>query len=149
MIDVEKKNKKAWKGLENFAISQEKLGGLLDFIDSLLKMYDENLDILIACVEDSANINLVSQAYLKSEDDKRYMICFTSINRAIKTPQGTTWRAVSSKIVMNNMFNRDEIAGLVFNPFDEQQRVIMTKDILLKVMNARNDVKKDQESQAS
>ena len=70
MIDVEKKNKKAWKVLENFAISQEKLGGLLDFIDSLLKMYDENLDILIACVEDSANINLVSQAYLKGEDEK-------------------------------------------------------------------------------
>ena len=34
---------------------------------------------------------------------------------------------------MNNMFNKDKIAGMVFNPNDEKM-VIVLKDVLLSIM---------------
>ena len=50
------------------------------------------------------------------------------------TPLISEWLRRSVGIcIMNNMFNKDKIAGMVFNPNDEKM-VIVLKDVLLSIM---------------
>lgn len=144
MDKSEKKNKKAWEVLENYATGKRDKKGTLVFLLKLLEMYEKDLDILIACNEHPSDPSLVSQAYLKDEaEDKRFMICYTSIQRAKKTAQNTIWRAISCRNVMDNMFSRDVIKGLVFNPFDETEQIIVTKDKLLGLIELAEEFLED------
>ena len=144
LVNREKKNKVAWKVLENYATGKRDEKNTIVFLLKLLEMYEKDLDILISCNEHPFDSSLVSQAYLKDEeDDKRFMICYTSIQRAKKTAQNTIWRAISCRNVMDNMFSRDVIKGLVFNPFDESEQIIVTKDRLLAMMEIAQQLQEE------
>ena len=46
------------------------------------------------------------------------------------------WRArdiAKARDLMNNMFNKEKIAGMVFNPNDEKMIIVM-KEVLLPIM---------------
>ena len=44
-----------------------------------------------------------------------------------------TWDIAKARDIMNNMFNKEKIMGMVFNPNDEK-RVIVLKELLLPIM---------------
>lgn len=44
-----------------------------------------------------------------------------------------TWDMAKASDIMNNMFNKEKIMGIVFNPNDERM-VIVLKELLLSIM---------------
>ena len=57
------------------------------------------------------------------------MICYTS-KKAANAVQGSDgWAVVSIRDVLNNFFNKDAAAGLLFNPYCENM-VIVPKMLL-------------------
>ena len=64
---------------------------------------------------------------------KRMLVCFTSKQRAKTADYNTVWDVAKARDLMNNMFNKNSMAGMVFNPNDEKM-VIIFKDLLLQIM---------------
>ena len=85
----------------------------------LADCYDKGLNIMIGCLE--YQDGTVHQEYMNSPDvlppykDKRMLICYTSPQYAKYDPNGCA--SASLFDVMNNMFNKQSIGGLVFNRF--------------------------------
>ena len=57
----------------------------------------------------------------------------TSKQRAKQAKYNTTWDIAKARDLMNNMFNKDKIAGMVFNPNDEKMIIVM-KEVLIPIM---------------
>lgn len=91
---------------------------------SLLKQgYEENREILIACFYDQKFPGMEKQAYIEL-DGGRYMICYTS-KKAAKPVRGSDdWAVASIKDILNNFFNKDVAAGLLFNPYRENMMIV-------------------------
>jgi len=44
-----------------------------------------------------------------------------------------TWAVTMARDLMNNMFHKEKIAGMMFNP-DDNKMVIVLKDLLITIM---------------
>lgn len=86
----------------------------------------------MACEYDPAVPGMARQAYMDVAG-KRMLVCFTSKQRARSAPYKTTWDVARARDLMNNMFNKEAVAGMVFNPNDEKM-IIVLKDLLLPIM---------------
>ena len=116
-------NKQFWKELDT--ISKQEMSAMreLEFQCLLKKGYDENLGILIAYFYDDAFPGMAKQAFIEF-DDGRYMICYTSKKIAKAARHGVSWDVVSIRDILNNLFNKDAIAGLLFNPYCENMMIV-------------------------
>ena len=66
---------------------------------------------------------MAKQAYIEL-DGGRYMICYTS-KKAAKSVRGSDdWAVASIKDILNNFFNEDVAAGLLFNPYCENMMIV-------------------------
>ena len=104
----------------------------MEFMITLKKGYEENCNIMIACFYDHAYPGLAKQCYVEM-DGGRYMICYTSKQNAKAFTLGDDWNIASTKDVLNNLFNKDVIAGLLFNPYTEKM-VFIPKAFLEMIM---------------
>ena len=120
-----------WNKLDE--ISRQEMSAVRELsFQSLLKQgYEENRGILIACFYDRHFPGMAKQAYIEL-DDGRYMICYTS-KKAANAVQGSDgWAVVSIRDVLNNFFNKDAAAGLLFNPYCEN--MVSVPKMLLEIL---------------
>lgn len=92
----------------------------------LAEAYKENDNMIVSCVFQRINGQLyANQTYLPL-GPKRFLVCYTSEKKGrndhwqIKT----VWDEIPVRNVLNNMFNKDVIAGLIFNPHDANPIII-------------------------
>ena len=65
-----------------------------------------------------------ASSYMKVEG-KRMLVCFTSKQRARTANYNTIWDVGNARDLMNNMFNKETVAGMVFNPNDKKMLVVL------------------------
>lgn len=125
-------DKQLWREMENLANEEQSLARDLQFMLLLKKAYDDDMRLIMACEYDPAMPGMARQAYMDVAG-KRMLVCFTCKQRARSAAYKTTWDVARVRDLMNNMFNKDAVAGMVFNPNDEKM-IIVLKDLLLPIM---------------
>ena len=125
-------DKELWRRMENLAISEPSLERDMGFMLLLKQAYDQDMKLIMSCAYDPMRPEMARQGYMEVTG-KRMMVCFTSKQRAKQADYNMTWDIAKARDIMNNMFNKDAIAGMVFNPNDEKM-VIVLKDLLLPIM---------------
>ena len=125
-------DKELWRRMENLAISEPSLERDMGFMLLLKQAYDQDMKLIMSCAYDPMRPEMARQGYMEVMG-KRMMVCFTSKQRAKQADYNMTWDIAKARDIMNNMFNKDAIAGMVFNPNDEKM-VSVLKDLLLPIM---------------
>ena len=125
-------DKELWRRMENLAISEPSLERDMGFMLLLKQAYDQDMKLIMSCAYDPMRPEMARKGYMEVMG-KRMMVCFTSKQRAKQADYNMTWDIAKARDIMNNMFNKDAIAGMVFNPNDEKM-VIVLKDLLLPIM---------------
>ena len=125
-------DKQLWREMENLANEERALARDLQFMLLLKKAYDDDMRLIMACEYDPAMPGTARQGYMEVMG-KRFLVCFTSKQRAKSAAYNVTWDVAAARDLMNNMFNKASVAGMVFNPNDEQM-IIVLKDLLLSLM---------------
>ena len=108
-------DKELWRRMENMATSERSLEREMSFMLLLKQAYDKDMNLIMPCVYDSMRPGVARQGYMEVMG-KRMLVDIAK-----------------ARDIMNNMFNKDKIAGMVFNPNDEKM-VIVLKDVLLSIM---------------
>ena len=125
-------DKELWRRMENLAISEPSLERDMGFMLLLKQAYDQDMKLIMSCAYDPMRPEMARQGYMEVMG-KRMMVCFTSKQRAKQADYNMKWDIEKARDIMNNMFNKDAIAGMVFNLNDEKM-VIVLKDLLLPIM---------------
>ena len=125
-------DKELWRRMENLAISEPSLERDMGFMLLLKQAYDQDMKLIMSCAYHPMRREMARQGYMEVMA-KMMMVCFTSKQRAKQADYNMTWDIAKARDIMNNMFNKDAIAGMVFNPNDEKM-VIVLKDLLLPIM---------------
>ena len=125
-------DRQLWQEMENLGNEERSLARDLQFMLLLKKAYDDDMKLIMACEYDPVMPGMARQAYMDVAG-KRLLVCFTSKQRARSAAYKTTWDVARARDLMNNMFNKDAVAGMVFNPNDEKM-IIVLKDLLLPIM---------------
>lgn len=125
-------DKELWRQMENLANEEVSLEREMKFMLLLKKAYDKDMKLIMACMYDSIMPGMARQGYMEVMG-KRMLVCFTSKQRAKTADYNTTWDVAKARDLMNNMFHKESVAGMVFNPNDEKM-VIIFKDLLLPIM---------------
>ncbi len=121
-----------WKQMKNLANQEKSLEREMRFMLLLKEAYDRDMKLIMACIPDPVMPNMARQGYM-AVDGKRFLVCFSRKQRAKTASYNTTWDIGSARELMNNMFNKKSVSGMVFNPNDEKM-VIIFKDLLLMLM---------------
>jgi hypothetical protein len=90
------------------------------------------MKLIIACRYNPAIPGMAQQGYL-DVDGKRMLVCFASRQRAKSADYNMTWDIARARDIMNNMFNKQVIMGMTFNP-NEENMIIILKEMLLPIM---------------
>lgn len=125
-------NNGLWRQMESLASEEPSLEREMKFMLLLKKAYDDNLNLIIACMYNPTMLGMAQQGYMEVMG-KRMLVCYTSKQRAKAATYNITWDIARAKDIMNNMFNKKSIVGMVFNPNDEKM-VIVFKDLLVPIM---------------
>lgn len=125
-------DKELWRLMDSLATSEQSLERDTTFMLLLKQAYDEDRKLIMACLYDPMRPGLAHQGYMEAMG-KRMLVCFTSKKRAKQADYNTTWDIAKARDLMNNMFNKEAIAGMVFNPNDKNM-VIILKELLLLLM---------------
>ena len=121
-----------WKRLNDISMQPVSADRELHFAMELKQGYEENRGILISCFYDRNLPGMAKQSYIEM-DGYRHMVCYTSKKNARHAHQGDDWNIASTKDILNNFFNKDVIAGILFNPGDENM-VLIIKPLLEMIM---------------
>jgi hypothetical protein len=125
-------DKELWRQMDMLADETPSLEREMKFMLLLKQAYDKNMKLIIACRYNPAMPGLAQQGYL-DVDGKRMLVCYTSKQRAKSADYNMTWDIARARDIMNNMFNKQVIMGMTFNPNNENM-VIILKDMLLPIM---------------
>ena len=121
-----------WKQLDEISMRPVSAEREFQFALVLRQGYEENRGILISCFYDINHPGLAKQSYIEM-GGQRYLVCYTSKKNARQAHQGDDWNIASTKDILNNFFNKDVIAGILFNPGFESM-VLVLKPILKMIM---------------
>ena len=121
-----------WKQLDDISMQPVSSDRELHLAMVLKQGYEENRGILISCFYDRNFPGMAKQSYIEMAG-QRYMVCYTSKKNARHAHQGDDWNIASTKDILNNCFNKDVIAGILFNPGHENMILIM-KPLLEMIM---------------
>lgn len=102
------------------------------FMLLLKKAYDKDMKLIMSCAYDPMMPGMARQGFMEVMG-KRMMVCFTSRQRAKLAKYNMTWDIAKARDIMNNLFNKEKIMGMVFNSNDEKM-VIVLKELLLPIM---------------
>lgn len=125
-------DKELWRQMEYIACEEGTLERDMSFMFLLKKAYDKDMKLIMACTYDPLMLGMARQGYMNVYG-KRMLVCFTSKRRAKQADYQMDWDIASARDLMNNMFNKESIMGMVFNPNDEKM-IIVLKDMLLPIM---------------
>ena len=133
-------NSQFWNSLDSIARKEITPETITDFALTLKKGYEQDLELIISCIDNPLQPGIGYQSYIDTEFG-RLMLCYTTMAHANKEkrqlPAGDM-RNVSTatakcRSIIDNMLTKPVIAGLVFNS-DTQKPMIVMKDILQMAM---------------
>lgn len=125
-------DKELWRQMDMLATETPSLEREMRFMLLLKTAYDKDLKLLIACRYNPLMPGIAQQGYM-DVDGKRMLVCYTSKQRARTATYDMTWDIAKARDIMNNMFNKQSIMGMTFNPNDEKM-IIIFKELLLPIM---------------
>ena len=125
-------DKELWRQMDMLAAETPNLEREMRFMLLLKRAYDKDLKLIMACRYNPVMPRIAQQGYM-DVDGKRMLVCYTSKQRARTATYNMTWDIAKARDLMNNMFNKQSIMGMVFNPNDEKM-VIIFKELLLPIM---------------
>lgn len=125
-------DKELWRQMDNLSNEETSLERDMQFMLLLKKAYDKDMKLIMACIDDPVMPGMTRQGYMEVMG-KRMLVCFTSKQRAKTAVYNTTWNIAKARDLMNNMFNKESVAGIVFNPNDRKM-VLIFKDMLWQIM---------------
>lgn len=125
-------DKELWRRMENLSLEEQLLGRDMEFMLLLKTAYDKDMKLIMACQYDPLNPGLARQGFMDVMG-KRMLVCYTSKQRAKTARYNMTWDIAKARDLMNNMFHKEKIMGMIFNPSDENM-IIILKDLLLPIM---------------
>lgn len=125
-------DKELWGEMEALANEERSFQREMKFMLLLKEAYDNDRDLIMACIYDPEMPGMAGQAYMDVMG-KRMLVCFTSEQRAEEADYNVDWDVARARDLMNNMFHKKSILGMVFNPNDEKM-IIILKDLLLPIM---------------
>ncbi|MEE3420217.1 MAG: hypothetical protein VZR02_03835 [Lachnospiraceae bacterium] len=99
--------------------------------------YDDDLSIYVRCYIYESNPDLGQQAYI-GEKNQRFLMCYTSKQHAgnekrlsvVKPGQTMKTAKIRIRDVVNNMFGKESIMGLIINPDDEKASALVIKEAI-------------------
>lgn len=133
-------NSQFWNSLDSITRKKTTPETITDFAIMLKKGYEQDLELIISCIDDPLHPGIGYQSYIDTEFG-RLMLCYTTMAHANKEnrqlPAGDM-RNISTatakcRSIIDNMLTKSVIAGLVFNS-DTQKPMIVMKDILQMAM---------------
>ena len=124
--------KQFWEKIDKLASQPCSVARDMEFMVMLKQAYEENLGVIIGCFSKPGYPDMVFQSYMEV-DGMRFMMCYTSKMHANNEWRGGKWEQVQLRDIMNNMFNKSVIGGLVFNPENENM-VIVPKELCQEFM---------------
>ena len=125
-------DKELWRQMDKMAVETPSLEREMRFMLLLKTAYAKHMKLLMACRYNPLMPGIAHQAYIDI-DGKRMLVCYTSKQRARTVTSNVTWDIAKARDIMNNMFNKQSIMGIVFNPNDEKM-VVVLKELLLPIM---------------
>lgn len=125
-------DKELWRQMEQLASEKQSLERDMAFMLLLKMAYDKGMKLIMSCAYDPMMPGMARQGFMEVMG-KRMMVCFTSKQRVKQAKYNMTWDVAKARDLMNNMFNKEKIMGMVFNPNDENM-VIVFKELLLPIM---------------
>ena len=117
-------DRELWRQMENLANEEPSKEREMRFMYLLKQVYDKDMKLIMACMYDPMIPGMAHQGYMKVEG-KRMLVCFTSKQRARTANYNTIWDVGNARDLMNNMFNKETVAGMVFNPNDKKMLVVL------------------------
>ena len=129
-------NEEFWRKLDQLTPTGSDPDNIRRFAQVLKQGYEQDLDLLVTGKLQGDQFN---QAYIMSPHG-RVLLCFTSdMHAAAFRAYGydgypAVCCLVKVRIIMNNMFNKESIAGLVFNPRDANHATAVPKFLLEQIM---------------
>lgn len=125
-------DKELWRQMEQLVSEKQSLERDMAFMLLLKMAYDKDMKLIMSCAYDPMMSGMARQGFMEVMG-KRMMVCFTSKQRAKQAKYNMTWDVAKARDLMNNMFNKEKIMGMVFNPNDENM-VIVFKELLLPII---------------
>lgn len=125
-------DKELCRQMEKIASEEQSLERDMEFMLLLKKAYDKDMKLIMSCAYYPMMPSKARRGFMEVMG-KRMMVCFTNKQRAKQAKYNTTCDVVKARGTMNNMFNKEKIMGMVFNPNDGNM-VIAFKELLLPIM---------------
>ncbi len=131
-------NEVLWEKMDRMASKGLPPAENLRFLELVRQAYDQDLGLIIRCMYRAPGHEIANQAYLEVMG-QRYLMCYTSKSHAEREwREGGSWDICSARNVLNNMFNKDSIGGLIFNPDDQNSSVLCMKFMLQMIMSGNH-----------
>lgn len=126
--------KEFWKKMDVAIDNPNVMMATMEMAALLKQAYMDNMGILAQIFYSRERPGIGFQAYIGSQTE-RFLICYTSKEQAKKGQAkndtwGGDWCELNVKEVINNLFRKPVIVGLVFNCADEDRMFIVPKEIL-------------------
>lgn len=121
--------KELWRKLDAAIDNPNVMMAAMEMTALLKQAYVENISILAQVYYSTDMPGMGFQAYIGSQTE-RFMICYSSKEQAKKESRGGDWAELNAKDILNNLFQKSVIAGLVFNSADENRMLIVPKELL-------------------
>ena len=118
-----------WKKMDAAIDNPNLMMATMEMAVLLKQAYLENLSILAQVFYSAERPGIGFQAYIGRQTE-RFLICYTSEEQAKKEMRGGDWNELNVKDVINNLFQKAVIVGLVFNCADEDRMFIVPKKLL-------------------
>ena len=120
-------NRQFWMKADQIAESKNVSLVKADMMARLLKeAYDENLNIVIGLGGPNAQAYRSIDPIHPNTIGNRAMFCYTSKRMVSKNE----WGYSSVRDILNNLFNKEVIGFLLFNPEHEQYSILVPKEAL-------------------
>lgn len=128
--------KELWKKMDEAIDNPNVMMATMEMAALLKQAYIEKLNLLCQVYYSADVPGMGFQGYLGNENE-RFLICFTNKEQAKKEKRGGTWDKMRANDVLNNLFQKSSIAGLVFNCADENRIMIVPKELLQEMIPNR------------
>lgn len=126
-------SKSIWDTMDSIALQPKNMENTVKFIQCLKELCDNDLEILIRCLYYPGEpSNQAHHVYLEL-DGRRYYLCYTSEAKAKKDKRAGDWNIAKARAILDNIYNRKEAGGIVFNT-DDKSMVIIPIGILKMMM---------------
>jgi len=123
------KKNELWKKLDAAIDNPNIMMATMEMAALLKQAYVEELNVLAQVYYSIDMPGMAFQAYLGSPNE-RFMICYSCKEQAKKESRGGDWAELNAKDILNNLFQKSVIAGLVFNSADESRMLIVPRELL-------------------